>query len=145
MRDLRVVIDSNVVVSAALLPRSLPRQAFDLAISRCDVLVSEATLVELDEVLRRPKFAKYIADEERLEFLEAYLKEAELVSVTDVVRACRDPRDDKLLELAASGAATHLITGDADLLALHPFRGVAILTPRDFISQFTAASGSPEP
>ena len=144
MSDWRVVLDSSVVISAALLPRSLPRQAFDLAIRHCRVLMSEATLAELDEVLRRPKFAKYITEEERLEFLAAFLKEAEVVNVTEVVRACRDPRDDKFLELAAGGLATHIVTGDADLLALHPFRDIAVTTPRDFIALISATMGPSE-
>lgn len=52
------------------------------------------------------------------------------------IRACRDPKDDKFLELAVSGNADVIVTGDKDLLALHPFRGIAILTPLDFASQF---------
>jgi predicted nucleic acid-binding protein len=56
------------------------------------------------------------------------------VSVTSVITECRDPEDDKFLALAIDGAATYLITGDDDLLALNPFRGVAILTPREFLT-----------
>lgn len=145
MSDWRVVIDTSVVISAALLPQSLPRQAFDLAISRCRVLVSEATLIELEAVLRSPKFAKYITEEERLEFLAAFLKEAEIVTVCDVIRASRDPRDDKFLELAVSGLGTHIVSGDGDLLTLHPFRGIAIITPRDYVSLIDAAGGPSEP
>ena len=63
--------------------------------------------------------------------------ESELVEITEVVNACRDPKDDKFLELAVSGRATHIISGDDDLLALHPFRGIAILTPQDFVAQET--------
>ena len=60
--------------------------------------------------------------------------------MTAEVSACRDPKDDKFLELALSGAATHLISGDDDLLALHPVRGVAILSPHDFIAERTGAA-----
>ena len=60
--------------------------------------------------------------------------------MTAEVSVCRDPKDDKFLELALSGAATHLISGDDDLLALHPFRGVAILSPHDFIAERTGAA-----
>jgi len=87
-------------------------------------------------VLCRPKFAKYVTEEERLEFLAALSRAAEVVIVHEEIRVCRDPRDDKFLELAMCGSATHLITGDADLLVLHPFRGITILTPQDFLSQF---------
>lgn len=131
--DLRVVLDTNVVISALLLQRSLTRQAFDRASSDGIVLVSAETIEELNDVLRRPKFEKYIGEEERIEFLTAYVREAVLVNVTEAIKACRDPRDDKFLELAISGRATHIVTGDAGLLALHPFRTIPILAPARFI------------
>lgn len=49
------------------------------------------------------------------------------------IKACRDPKDDKFLEAAVSGQATHLITGDADLLVLDPFQGIRILPPQEFL------------
>ena len=58
---------------------------------------------------------------------------AELVEITERIAACRDPKDDKFLELAVNGHADVLITGDADLLALNPFRRVPIITPADFV------------
>jgi len=60
----RVVFDTNVAVSAALLPESVPRQAFDIAIANARVLVSAATIIELEEVLRRPKFNRYLTEAE---------------------------------------------------------------------------------
>lgn len=131
--ETRVVVDTNVAVSAMLLPRSVPRQAFDLAVRRGRLLVSAATIAELDEVCRRSKFNKYLQEEDRLEFLAALVREAEIVDVAEVIIECRDPKDDKFLELGVSGQATHLISGDADLLVLHPFRGMAIVTPQDFL------------
>ena len=133
--NIRVVLDTNVAVSAALLPRSTPRRAFDLVLEYSTFLMSVATLAELNEVLRRPRFDRYLSEEERLAFLAAVVRESELVEVTAVVSVCRDPKDDKFLELAVSGAATHIISGDDDLLALHPFRGVAIISPQDFVSE----------
>jgi putative PIN family toxin of toxin-antitoxin system len=136
----RVVIDTGVVVSAVLLPRSVPRQAFDLAAARGRLLVSAATVAELDEVLRRDKFNKYLTEEKRLEFLAALVREAEVVEVKEVVTECRDPDDNKFLELAVSGKATHILTGDADLLALHPFRGTLILAPQDYLAAHKGAA-----
>lgn len=104
--DLRVVLDTNVVISALLLRRSLTRQAFDHASSHGIVLVSAETVEELNDVLRRRKFEKYVGEEERMEFLTAYVREATLVNVTEAIKACRDPRDDKFLGLAISGHAT---------------------------------------
>lgn len=95
--DLRVVLDTNVVISALLLRRSRARQAFDHASSHGIVLVSAETVEELSDVLRRPKFEKYVGEEERMEFLTAYVRETILVNVTEAVEACRDPRDDKFL------------------------------------------------
>ena len=87
--DLRTVIDTGVVVSAALLPRSVPRQAFDLAAARGRLLVSDKTIAELDDVLRRPKFDKYVSETRRLEFLSALVQEAEVIDVVDVVTLSR--------------------------------------------------------
>jgi uncharacterized protein len=143
--DLRAILDTNVTVSAVLLPRSVPRCAFDLAAARGRLLVSVATVAELEEVLRRPKFNKYVGEEERLEFLAALVRVAEVVEVKDIVAECRDPKDNKFLELAVSGAASHILSGDADLLTLHPFRGVAILTPHDFIDQIEGTSDPRKP
>jgi putative PIN family toxin of toxin-antitoxin system len=134
MSETRTVIDTSIAVSAVLLPRSVPRQAFDTAAARGKLLVSEATVAELDEVLRRPKFNRYVPEEKRLEFLAALVREAELVEVTEEITACRDAKDNKFLELAVSGRASHLISGDGDLLALHPFRGTAVVTPQAFLA-----------
>lgn len=98
------------------------------------MLVSEQTLVELNEVLRRPKFDKYVSESQRLEFLAALLREAEVIEVRDVVTECRDPKDNKFLELALSGNGSHIVTGDSDLLALDPFRGIAIVNPQSFLA-----------
>ncbi|MFM8433732.1 MAG: putative toxin-antitoxin system toxin component, PIN family [Planctomycetia bacterium] len=131
---MRVVFDTGVVVSGLLLPRSVPRLAFQAARDQGEILVSIATLEELDDVLRRSKFDAYITEEQRLEFLAAYIREAEEITVSIMLKVCRDPTDDKFLELAVEGRATHIVSGDPDLLTLSPFRGVAIVNPRQFLS-----------
>ena len=138
--DLRVVFDTNVLVSATLMPRSVPRRAVNTA-SRCGVvLFSEESLAEFDEVICRPKFDRYVRESNRKEFLASVLEDAESIEVIDSISDCRDPKDNKFLELAVSGDATHLVTGDDDLLVLHPFRGVAILTPQAFLDEFSMDS-----
>lgn len=132
MSELRVVVDTSVIVSAMLLPNSVPRRAVDFALSEGKVLISSATLDELAEVLRRSKFDRYLRKELRLEFLAAWVNQAEAIEITQTIKACRDPSDDKLLELAVSGNTTHIVTGDHDVLALMPFRGIAIVSPYDF-------------
>src|SRR5580704_10852087 len=106
---MRTVIDTSVAVSAVLLPRSVPWQALDSAAARGKLLVSEETIAELDEVLRRPKFDKYVSEEERLEFLAALAQTAEQIEVTEAVFDCRNAKDNKFLELAVSGRATHIV------------------------------------
>ena len=133
--DTRYVLDTGVLVSALLLPRSVPRQAVDRAFAQGVVLASVATIDELDEVLRRPKFDRYVQKDERLRFLTKFIGDTSLIEVTDVVTECRDAKDNKFLELALSGKATCIVSGDSDLLVLHPFRGIPIITPQEFMSQ----------
>jgi putative PIN family toxin of toxin-antitoxin system len=132
--DLRVVFDTNVVVSAMLLPLSIPRQAFGRAFREGHLLISAATITELDEVIHRPRFDKYLSEEERIEFMTTFVHEAELVNVLETMTGCRDPRDNKFLELAFSGRATHIVSGDSDLLTLHPFRGIIVVSPSAFVA-----------
>lgn len=131
---LRVVLDTNVVVSALLLSVSVPRQAFDKALDQAEIIISTPVLLELAEVLARDKLNKYLTEQERMRFLVALLKESELVEIREQISDCRDPNDNKFLELAVCGNADVLVTGDDDLLVLDPFRGIPILTPRDFLS-----------
>ena len=131
--ELRFVFDTNTIVSAVLLKGSVPRQAFDRAIRLGKLLVSRATIEELNEVMRRKGFDKYVLEEERIEFLTALVREAVLVEVTENINKCRDPKDDKFLELAVSGKAESIVSGDADLISLHPFREILVLTPRQFL------------
>src|SRR5438034_1231908 len=122
--ECRTVIDAGVAVSAVLLPKSVPRQAFDLATQRGRLLVSATTIAELNDVLRRPKFNKYVTETERLEFLAALIEDAEVVAITETITDCRDPKDNKYLELGVSGQGHYIVSGDADLLVLHPYRGI---------------------
>jgi len=129
-----LVFDTNVIVSAALLAGSVPSQAFDKALDEGTILISVSVLLELAEVLSRKKLNKYLLEEERMRFLVALLKETELIEVTVAITDCRNVKDNKFLELAATGRADYIISGDQDLLVLNPFRGIPILTPREFLS-----------
>jgi putative PIN family toxin of toxin-antitoxin system len=132
---LRFVFDTNVIVSAALLAGSVPRQAFDKARGRGTMLISAPVLLELSEVLSREKLNKYLLESERMRFLVALLRETELVEITTPITACRDAKDNKFLELAVCGNADYIVSGDEDLLVLNPFRGIPILTPRNFLDK----------
>lgn len=118
---MRYVFDTNVIVSALLFENGKPAQALRYALANGAVLLSLDLLEELNQVLGRERFARYVTSEEREEFLEALIERAVLVEITKNVQECRDPKDDKVLELALSGEAQYIISGDKDLLVLHPF------------------------
>jgi putative PIN family toxin of toxin-antitoxin system len=134
MRAERCVVDTNVLISALLQPSGRTGAALDLIRAAGGVLIfSDETFAELASRLARPKFDRYVDQSIRRQFLADLAAVAEWVAITGVVRACRDPDDDKFLETAISGEADCIVTGDRDLLALHPFEGVTIFTPRDFL------------
>jgi putative PIN family toxin of toxin-antitoxin system len=127
------VFDTNVLVSFLLLLDSKPRQAFDLALRKGKILLSPAVLAELYDVLSRKHFPRYLDEEQVRTFIAALARDAQWVRPAVAIAACRDPKDDKFLELAVSGGATHIVTGDADLIEWNPFQGVQILTPHFFL------------
>ncbi len=130
---MRYVFDANVIISALLFENSKPAQALRYALANGEVLLSLDLLEELNEVLGREKFNRYLTSDEREEFLEALIERAVLVEITENVRECRDPKDDKVLELALNGEAQYIISGDRDLLVLHPFRDALVITADEFL------------
>ena len=129
----RLIFDTNVLVSALLSPQSVPRRAFDMASRQGTLLASEATLLELARTLHKPKLSPYITPVEREAFLHAYADQVEMVSPTETVSICRDPRDNMFLELVIAGSATWLITGDNDLLTLGSFQTASIAAPTAYL------------
>ena len=130
--------DCNAIVSALLISTSVPRRAFDTACSCGTILLSSPVLNEIDDVLRRPKLGKYLPENDKMQFLVALVREASIVEISESITDCRDPKDNKYLELAVSGLATCIVSGDQDLLVLNPYRDIPILTPRQFLdSEFT--------
>lgn len=134
MHNLRVIFDTNALISRLLLPDSVAGRAVRRLLELAQPVVSESTLAELAKTLSRDKFDRYVTSADRQEFFQKFARVAEWVEVTTIVRECRDPRDDQFLELAIDGGADLIVTGDADLLALSPFRGVAILAPANLLS-----------
>ena len=136
----RVVIDTSTLVGVILRPDSVPRRAFMAAVRTCELCVSLETLDELREVLQRPKFDRYTPLQARLEFWalvreRARLWELDAQSEQAAENACRDMKDGKFLALAQACQAMALLTSDADMLVLHPWHGVPILTPSAFLQK----------
>lgn len=128
------VTDTNLLISALLKPLGTPANALALAQQKGRICFSEKTSTEITEVLLRSKFDKYLPKEQRIKQLLHIFKYAEFVyDKTPSILACRDPKDNMFLELAVVAQAACIITGDKDLLELHPFRNIPILSPSDFI------------
>jgi putative PIN family toxin of toxin-antitoxin system len=137
------VFDTSTLVSAALRVGSLAHRAMAHALSTGELCVSTATLAELDAVLMRPKFDQYLPVEMRQEFvafvsLQATWFEVSEGDANNVQPPCRDPKDNPFLALAQRCDADVLISSDADLLVLHPWNGVPILTPTAFLTAATS-------
>jgi putative PIN family toxin of toxin-antitoxin system len=132
----RIVLDTNVFVSALLALESTPGLAVQSAILHGILVASDATILELSEVLQRRKFARLASGESVKLFRFNYQKAIHLVEIVSHICVCRDPRDDKFLEVAIDGHADVIVTGDADLLSLDPFQGIRILTPQEFLATY---------
>jgi putative PIN family toxin of toxin-antitoxin system len=130
----RIVVDTNVVISGLLFPGSDLGRAW-LKAQTGEMLASEATKLEFVEVMSRSKFDRYVALEVRQQLTAEYIRACETVPVHSTIRACRDAGDNKFLELAVDGRADLILTGDLDLLALHPFYGIAIMTPIQYLAE----------
>ena len=129
----RFVADTNLIISRLLLPNSKPAKAFTKAQKGGDMLVSDSTLSELAQVLARPKFDKYLSQEDRKRFFTLIAPLCIKIDIVQTITACRDPKDNKFLELALNGSADFILSGDKDLLALHPFQGTPIYKPAVYV------------
>ncbi len=128
---MRLVVDTNVFVSAAFKELSWPGMVVRWVDKFGGLLKTSATEQEIFDVVQRPRIA-----ENTVPLFAARLRQifaaAELVTITERVAACRDPKDDKFLELAVNGRADLIVSGDADLLVVDTFRGIPIITPAAF-------------
>lgn len=133
------MFDTSTLVSAALRVGSLPHRALAFALSSCEICVSASTLAELDAVLSRPKFDRYQTSAVRSEFAALVGLHAVRFEVcTDNVHPpCRDLKDNQFLALVQHCDADVLVSSDADLLVLHPWNGVPILSPAAFLAAAT--------
>ena len=98
------------------------------------LLVSKACLEELAGLLSRPTLDPYIGLEDRQEFFRVLNRVIQWVPITYPIKACRDPKRDKFLEVAVNGKAGAIVTRDKDLLALRQFRNVEIITPAAYLN-----------
>lgn len=134
--DLIVVVDASTLVSAALKADSLPEQALLRAVNEPNrLLLSQEVEDEYREVLFRKKFDRYVSIEHRQRILDLIVVAADRIERPAAVRECRDPKDDKYLALALAGKAAVIVSSDVHhLLSMHPWRGIQILSPVDYLA-----------
>ena len=133
----RVILDTSTLVSAALRIGSLPHQALARALGSCHLCASAETLAELEQVMNREKFDRYLDLESRRAFVALVRRNVQLFAADDNLLAvgpqCRNAKDQPFLTLALAAEAKTLVSGDEDLLVLHPWNGIPILTPAEFL------------
>ena len=139
---MRVVVDTNILVRALIMPHGTVGPVL-LRLRQGDyvLLYAQSLLEELVDVLNRPRIRrKYgLTDQDIETVIGLILLRGEAVAPQEPIAACRDSRDDKFLEVAVSGNADVIVSGDEDLLVLHPFAGIPILPPVAFLRMLDAA------
>ena len=131
----RIVFDTNAFISAAIIQNSVSNEALTVAAKQFEIVVSEATWTEFETRIERPKLFRYFGNLEaqREEVVKTIGRVVKHIVVQSVITDCRDSDDNKFLALALDSAAEFIVTGDRDLLELHPWRGVQVLTAGDFV------------
>jgi putative PIN family toxin of toxin-antitoxin system len=125
-----------VLVAAAANREGRPARSVNLVVRSGIPILTDSGLRELIDVLARRYFADRLAPAARAAFIASLARVAHIVEPTETIRACRDAKDDKFLEAAVAGSADCIVTGDADLLALNPFRGIRIVVPSVFLATY---------
>lgn len=129
-----IVIDTNVLISAGLLPHSRTAALLAAVLERYVLAQNQATWTELQTRIARPKFDRYFGERGRFMHLAQLAQSALFFDIVATANACRDPADNKFLALAVDAGASAIITGDDDLLTLHPYQGIQIVSPSGFLS-----------
>lgn len=132
----KYICDTNIFISAVLSFNSLPDKAVETVLnSNAFFAFSDETYNEFVEVFSRKKFNKYISVEKRNLFIEKIFKSSQNYTIHKKVDLCRDPKDNKFLDLALVSDSEFIITGDEDLLVLKKIGKTEIITPREFIER----------
>jgi uncharacterized protein len=134
MTSERVVLDTSILISAALSGSGKPAAVLDHVLQHAVLVMSAETFHELTRKVLEPKFDKYFRGNGRADLLTRIAAGSEWTEIAERVAVCRDPKDDMMLETALAGRADCIVTGDKDLLVLDPFRSVRIVTAAMFLS-----------
>ena len=127
----KCVVDTNVLISAAL-TKGAPFRIVEHLIKNNALIFSKETISELSSRITQPKFDKYVSAEDCEAYVNNLILSADLVIIDNLIQGCRDRDDDKFLETAVKGDAQFIISGDQDLLTMHRFEGIDIVTVQEF-------------
>jgi putative PIN family toxin of toxin-antitoxin system len=142
----RVVVDTNVLLSAALAPYGVPAVLVDRLLRDGRLVFSMPTFAELESRIWKPKFDRYLSIERRQALLREISASAAWVKVPPAIatrRFSRDPNDDVFIHTALAAEVNRLISGDDDLLTLHPLADLHIVAPRNALDEIVQGSRSP--
>ena len=134
----QVVVDTNVIISAALSPSGAPAELMDVLLNSSRLVFSPVTFAEFEQRLWKPKFDRYISMEARQSLLHVLNGSATWIQVSDeaaAVRFSRDRQDDAFVHVARACGATRIVSGDVDLLVLNPLSDLKLLSPRAALSE----------
>jgi putative PIN family toxin of toxin-antitoxin system len=133
----RAVVDTSILVRAVIRPQGTVGPVLEHLATRAYTLVdTDELLAELADVLGRQRLRERFgvsAERARL-VLAAVERYGEQVTVERRITACRDSKDDKVLEAAVAGRADVIVSGDDDLLVLSPFEGIPVVGPSAFLA-----------
>ena len=127
----KCVVDTNILISDALI-KGRPFRIVEHLIKNNALIFSKETISELSSRITQPKFDKYVSAEDREAYVNNLILSADLVIIDNLIQGCRDRNDDKFLETAVKGDAQFIISGDQDLLTMHRFEGIDIVTVQEF-------------
>jgi putative PIN family toxin of toxin-antitoxin system len=138
---MRAVVDTNILVRAVIKPYgTVGPVLLRLRHGEHTLLYAPSLLEELIDVLNRPRIREkyWLTDQDIQTVLSLILLRGDVVKPKERITACRDPKDDKFLEVAVAGEADVIVSGDQDLLVLHPYAGIPILSPGAFLQMLEA-------
>lgn len=136
-----VVVDTNVLLSAAMLPTGVPAAFVDRILQHGRLIFSPTTYAEFENRVWKPKFDRYLSMETRGRLLHDFGASAIWVEIPEQLSArrfSRDPDDDAFVQAALAAQAKRLVTGDDDLLVLGTIEFVSIISPRAALDELDA-------
>jgi uncharacterized protein len=128
----RVILDTNTFVSGIIFKGDVLRRVVEFAVDEYEVVFSSQTWDELAFVFQREKFEQNLPLGTRLGVLAELAARVTEINPTTFVTDCRDPKHNKFLSLALDANVGIIVSGDADLKVLDPWRGIRIMSPEKF-------------